>query len=126
MRLQYEKFFDNTDNVFIEETAMMREEAWIDYVWWKLIAVFVINLFIWVAIASIKPYGNPCPRHATCGAFINCHEGYILDRTLRICEIDPRIKESGLAIMNGVIQDMKYEYGEKECTVSAYLNYKER
>ena len=64
---------------------MMKEDACIDYIWKTMLVIFLLLSILWLGIYSIQPYGKQCPRHATCGAFINCHEGYILDRELKIC-----------------------------------------
>jgi len=60
----------------------MKQDGLINYCWKKIVFLFIVNLIIWTLFWSIKPYDKTCPRHATCGAYINCHEGYVINRDL--------------------------------------------
>lgn len=81
MVLQAKKHFKDTDNVFHEDTELMKKKDFWDCLFWPLIILFLIFGGFWLGVWSIDAYDKPCPKHATCGAYAKCHEGYILTKT---------------------------------------------
>lgn len=70
---QYKKYFSDAENVFYEDSKLMKELETINWCWKKVLVVFLLNLTFWSLIWSISPYPRACPKHATCGVYINCH-----------------------------------------------------
>ena len=76
--IQFKKYLQDTKNVFYEDRPEAIALEIINKVKPISFMGFGILLLLLIPFYFITPYEGICPGNASCGVFINCHNGYEL------------------------------------------------
>ena len=88
---QFKKYLDDDQNVFWENSTTVKKLRFCRYLKYFLCLLFLGMTLTYFLIGTIQSYPTgQCPSNATCGVFVHCNKGYILQD--KRCIIDPSIK----------------------------------
>lgn len=114
---QFKRYLDDSENIFWENSFEVRRLKLLRYVKYSLLALLFFLITTYFLIGRIQPWPEgECPAHASCGVFIHCNRGFVLDGNR--CVIDPSLRHIAAKTCIAVIEQLQLDYGNQDCTRS--------